>query len=267
MASSFWNGEFYFNNIRSSAFKVCIVDVDENNMLKQIGTSYALNLEQEETIANRKWYREGEVSSDNLIIQLCRTDGKKWNTSDLMEINKWLFTENFCRFQTSDFATASLNIVYYLKAVSMKKFFTSNMYGYIEVEFQPYEPYAYIIPNTSYTFSTTNNTATKSLYSYSNLYRQYKPIIKVTNRGGQTDEILIKNNTTQKEGLRIKGIPTNKTYIIDCQMGTIIDQADGSNKFSSLVNCNFLGLQSGDNNIHIEGNVIVEFMCEFPIIL
>ena len=44
MSSSFWSGEFYFNGIYSESFKVCIIDFDSSELLKQIGTSINMEL-------------------------------------------------------------------------------------------------------------------------------------------------------------------------------------------------------------------------------
>lgn len=263
MASSFWEGDFYFNSVHSSRYRLCIIDFNEDNILKQIGSTYEAKLVEESTIEHKKWYNEeNPTSSEEITLQLGRTDNRKWTSKDLIEVNKWLFTKDFCRFQTNDFATTALNIVYYMKAVSYKKFFTPDMYGYLEVTFQLFEPYAYIIPTIPYIFSS----GTKNLYSNSNLTRLYKPILKVTNHGSNSEVITIRNESTQSEGLKITNIPSNSTYIIDCQMGTVTDSS-GDNKFSSLMNYNFLGLQPGDNSITVQGNATVEFVCEFPVIL
>ena len=39
MASSFWNGEFYFDNVYSETFNVVIIDFDSSDRLKQIGST------------------------------------------------------------------------------------------------------------------------------------------------------------------------------------------------------------------------------------
>ena len=263
MASSFWNGEFYWNNIHSSTYKVCIVDFDDNSILKQSILSHNIDLNEEITINGKKWFTELGRSSDNLIIQLCKTDGSKWTNADFINLNRWFFTEKFCQFRTLDFED-NLNIVYYLKAVKFTKYVNKNFYGYVEIEFQSYDGLAYVIPTNNYNY-TVSNGETKNMYSYSNLYIPYKPKLEVTNYGGSSTTITISNSSTNTS-LEIQGLSTNETVIIDCQMGTVLNLS-GINRFDVLQNYNFIKMQNGDNNIRLSGNAKVQVICEFPIII
>lgn len=263
MASSFWNGEFYFNGVHSSVFNVCIVDVNENEILKQISSTYSISLEKETTINGSTSYSETERSSENIVLQLAKNDKTKWTVSDLINVNRWLFTENFCKFQTSDYDNGSLNIIYYLKAVSMKKVLNNNFEGYIEIEFSLFEPYAYIIPNTAY--SVTNG-GTINIYNYSNLYNRYKPKLKITNLGNTSTVISITNTTLNSNPLRISGLSTNEEVIVDCLMGTVLN-SNKVNRFNTLQTYNFTELIGGDNVLTVTGNATVEVICEFPIMI
>ena len=43
MASNFWEGNFYFDNVFSSTYGVCIVDINSNEILKQVGLEHKIN--------------------------------------------------------------------------------------------------------------------------------------------------------------------------------------------------------------------------------
>ena len=49
-------------------------------------------------------------------------------------------------------------------------------------------------------------------------------------------------------------------------MGTVIN-SDNINRFETLQDYNLLELSKGNNNIRLNGNAKVEFICEFPIII
>ena len=154
MASNFWNGEFYFNNIHSSVYKVCMIDFNSREMVKLIGGSHSISLDKEISYRGNILYKESEKTSENITLQLCRTDNKAWTATDLIYLNSWLFQKNFKKFQPIDFSNQGYNLIYYLKAIDMKKYLTPNMYGYIEVVFQPYDSYVYAIPTNSMELSS-----------------------------------------------------------------------------------------------------------------
>lgn len=263
MASSFWNGEFYWNGIHSSVYEVCIVDFDDNSILKQSILSHNIELSEEMSINGKKWFTETNRSAENIVIQLCKTNGSAWTNGDFINLNRWFFTKNFCKFQTLDYEDNALNVVYYLKAVRFSKFVNNSFYGYVEIEFQSYDAFAYVIPTTNYTIG---NGETKNVISYSNLYIPYKPKLQVTNYGNTSTTISIRNTSTNKSALEIKGLTTNEIVTIDCQLGTVLNK-NNQNRFEILQNYNFIEMQNGDNRINVTGNASVLVLCEFPVII
>ena len=260
MSSSFWNGEFYYDGTYSNLLNVCIVDFDSNEMLKQIGVNATIDLAEESTFNGNKSYIENNRdSADNIILQLCRTDGNAWNESSIANIYSWLFKKDFKKFQTLDYP-GNYNLCYYLKAVSFKKFLNPDFHGYLEVEFKSYSPYCYSIPNNSPTLS---NGETKVITNYSNLYEPYKPKIKITNRGASNIRITNRSNDSFVE---VAGLSSSETIIVDCAMGTVMN-SNGDNRFEVLQDYNLLGLEKGDNSINLSGSASVEFICEFPMII
>ena len=262
MASNFWNGEFYFNGVHSSIYKVCIIDFNSREMVKLIGGSHTISLEKENSYRGNHFYKEGEKTSENIVLQLCRTDNKPWTATDLVQLSSWLFQKNFKKFQPIDFENQGYNLVYYLKAIDIKKYLTPNMYGYIEVTFQSYDSYVYAIPNNSMTVSSNE---TKVINSLSNTSDPYYPIIKVINYGYQDNRIRIANNTNGKT-LEILGMENQEIVYIDCAIGSAVD-SNNKNRFDVLYNYDFISLENGSNDISLSSSCLIEFICEFPIIM
>ena len=259
MSSSFWSGEFYFNGIYSESFKVCIIDFDNSELLKQIGTSINMELTEETSFNGNRSYIEGNTTTENIVLQLCRTDGKAWDEGLILEVYNWLFQEDFKRFQTVDYSSG-YNLCYYLKAVNFKKFLNNNFYGYLEVEFMSYSPYCYSIPTSNLRLSRGGS---GTINNYSNLYKPYKPKIKIRAYDGNTIKI---TNNTNNSFVEVRGLNSNETVIVDCSMGTVINSS-GTNRFSVLQDYNLLKLNKGNNNISLTGNADIEFICEFPVII
>ena len=259
MASSFWSGEFYFNGIYSDTYKVCIVDFDNNEILKQIGSSFTMELTEEVSFNGNKSYIEGNSNAENIVLQLCRTDGKAWDEGSIIEVYRWLFQEDFKKFQTVDYSSG-YNLCYYLKAVGFKKFLNRDFQGYLEVEFMSYSPYCYSIPTANLKLSDGES---GNITNYSNIYKPYKPKIKIKGNDGGTIRI---TNNANSSFVEIAGLNSGETVIVDCSMGTVINTS-GTNRFSVLKNYNLLELKQGNNNISLSGNASIEFICEFPIII
>ena len=260
MSSSFWNGEFYYDGTYSNLLNVCIIDFDSNEMLKQIGVNTIIDLTEESTFNGNKSYIENNRdSADNIILQLCRTDGEAWNEGSITNVYSWLFKKDFKKFQTLDYP-GNYNLCYYLKAVSFKKVLNPDFHGYLEVEFKSYSPYCYSIPNNSPTLS---NGETKVITNYSNLYEPYKPKIKISNRGASNIRITNRSNDSFVE---VAGLSSGEVIIVDCAMGTVMN-SNGDNRFEVLQDYNLLGLEKGDNSINLSGSASVEFICEFPMII
>ncbi len=262
MASSFWTGEFYFDNIHSSTYKVCIVDVNERNILKQIGSTFSVAMEEDFSLRGNAVHRETSKTLENIVLQLCKTNNKPWTAGEIVEIIGWLFHNNFKKFQPGDLSNQGYNLIYYLKAIDFKKVLNSNMEGYLEITFKSYDGYVYAIPTYSLVVSGGE---TRSINSLSNVNSIYYPKLKVMNSGNKENEIIIRNTTTKNE-LVLKGMELGETIIIDCAIGSVVNTA-GINRFSVLQNFDFIGLNKGVNTISLSSNCAIEFICEFPMII
>lgn len=262
MASSFWSGEFYFDDEHSNTHKVCIVDFNNNEILKQIGGGFTLSTEKDVSYNSRPFYMEKERTLENIVLQLCKTDKKPWSIVDIMDVTGWLFKKNFKKFQPTDFSNQGYDVVYYLKAIDMKKFLNPNMEGYLEVTFQSYDGYAYMISNNPITLSANE---TKVVTNMSNVNNIYYPKIRIVNHGNANSTITIINNTNGKS-LEILGINGGEIITIDCAIGSVVN-SNGDNRFGILKNYDFIGLEKGRNTISLNGNATIEFICEFPVLM
>ena len=260
MASSFWHGDFYFDGVKSTNYKICMVDFNSHEIVKYIGGSHNISIEKDTSYNGQHFYKETERTSDDIIIQLARTDGKPWRVDNILEVTEWLFKENFCKFQPMDFDSQGYNIVYYLKAIDIKKNFTPNMDGFLEITFKSYDGYAYIVPSNSITLSSNSS---KTVNNMSNINKKYLPKIKVVGLGNITI-----NNITNGDILTLNGLSNDEQIIIDCAIGSVIN-SNNENRFALLGkdSYNFIGLNKGKNTIQLTGNATIEFICEYPIIM
>ena len=260
MPSNFWNGTFYFDGIQSSVYKVCLVDINSRESLKQIGGAYSITIDKEIGYKGTPLYKESECALGDIILQICRTDGKPWTATTIIEINNWLFQEGFKKFQPGDLDNQGYNIIYYLKAISMDKKLNPNMYGYLEFTFKSYDGYGYAIPSNSLTVGSGE---TRNITSLSNVDEIYYPKMKIKNLGNKSNVITITNQTNGKS-LSITNMQQNEVITIDCKIGSVLGDS-GNNRFSVLQNFDFIGLSKGNNTISVSKNCSVEFICEFPV--
>ena len=57
----------------------------------------------------------------------------------------------------------------------------------------------------------------------------------------------------------------NETLIIDNLLCTV--ECNGENAFNKVTNRKWISLEKGKNTISLDGNMTVEIICNFPIIL
>lgn len=262
MASSFWDGDFHFNGVKNTDYKVCIVDFNTNDILKQYGINYSVETSKEASLNFSNYAKEIGRNSEPLTLQLCKIDGSPFTVTEIININGWLFQNDYKQFQTVDTNSSGYNIIYYLKAISFNKFLDPEMRGYLEYTFESHTPYAYIKPNNNFILSDGQSGI---LSSVSNIGINYQPKILLDHLGEEDEIITIKNETTGTS-LSLKGVKNSEHLIIDCQMGTVVNSS-GENRFEVLQNYNFIDLARGNNEMYLTGNSIIEVICEYPVIL
>lgn len=265
MSSSFWSGGFYFDGIHSDNYNVCIVDFNSSDILKEYGVNYSLDLEKEISANNMPFYKKSDRNSNEVVLELARTDNRPWTINDLVLLNNWLFKDEFKQFQSMDLTDSNIKLVYYLKAIGINKKISKDMYGIISVTFQSYEPYGYIIPSSN---PIINGGTSGIINNYSNIGENYKPKIRIMSNGGTS--VKIKNTSISNDKcLQLDNLKNGDIITVDNLMGTIQD-ANKINRFEllNLDNLKFIELLHGGNKIIVEGNNIkTEWLCEFPIIL
>ena len=86
----------------------------------------------------------------------------------------------------------------------------------------------------------------------------YKPKIVVTNKGD--------NNTINRiNQLEVTNIEKDSILTIDNLLCTV--ECNGENAFNKITNRKWISLETGENTLSLNGNMKVEIICNFPIIL
>ena len=241
---------FIFNNIPNTDMNVILVTFDDEQ-LNTIDIAYSREISSEEYNSNNPMYVVNELEPEEIVISLMYVDSfdrpLQWDDGKIMEIKKWLTTDNFVSFieQDSDYT------LYLMCSRIEKKMVLPSMVGVLECTFKPLTSYKYL----EYSTSTRASNGTKTLGIENPTTEVYKPIIKITNFGstGTVNRI----NSFEITGLEYKEVVT-----IDNLICTAINE-NGLNKFST---CNraWVVLEPGYNILTINGNCTVEILCQFP---
>ena len=241
---------FIFNNIPNTDMNVILVTFDDEQ-LNTIDVSYSREISSEEYNSSNPMYVVNEVEPEEIVISLMYTDSldrpMQWDDEKIMEIKRWLITDNFVSFieEDSDYA------LYLMCSRIEKKMVLPTMMGVLECTFKPLTSYKYL----EYSTSVKASNGVKSLGIENPMTEAYKPIIKITNFGS--------TGTVNKiNSFEITGLGYQETATIDNLICTVISE-DGSNKFSK---CNraWVVLEPGYNTLVINGNCKVEVLCQFP---
>lgn len=249
----FLTENFVFNGISNSSMNIYLCDFD-STILNEIGFEFKRSLNRYDSFKNNPMYEEENESNYEIELNLLLYDMTNkvkltWTNEIIKEIYDWLITDNFCEFYSED----NPDVVYYFKVTSIQKVFTPDRKGYLKVIFQNIDEYCYIKKNFT---ATINGNAILSVPNPSN--KQYKPIIRITNRGTTT-------TINKVNDLEIKQINTNKTVTIDNLICTV--ESDTKENLFSCCNRKWVCLESGENELKLSGNMMIEIICLFPIII
>ncbi len=241
---------FIFNNIPNTDMDVILVTFDDEQ-LNTIDVSYSREISSEEYSASNPMYVVNELEPEEIVISLMYVDSydipQEWTDEKIMDIKKWLITDKFVSFveQDSDYT------VYLMCSKIEKRMVLPSMMGVLECTFKPLTSYKYL----EYSTSTSSSDGLKTLGIENPTTETYKPIIKITNLGN--------TSTVNKiNSFEITGLAYKEEVTIDNLICTVFNSS-GENKFSS---CNraWLVLNPGYNTVSINGNCMVEILCQFP---
>ena len=241
---------FIFNNIPNTDMNVILVTFDEEQ-LNTIDVSYSREISSEEYNSSNPMYVINEVEPEEIVISLMYVDSSdrpmQWDDEKIMEIKKWLITDNFVPFieQDSDYT------LYLMCSRIEKRMVLPSMMGVLECTFKPLTSYKYL----EYSTSTRVSGGIKTLGVENPTAETYKPIIKITNFGST-------GTVNRINSFEITGLEYKEVVIVDNLICTAINEK-GLNRFPT---CNraWVTLEPGYNVLSINGNCTVEILCQFP---
>ena len=253
----FLSEKFSLNGIESDDMGVILVTF-EDDIIQDFGSIYNQNLIFESNLDNRPFYSNDAKEGEDIILNLLLLDSDEvtpatWDGDEVNKIANWLISDNFQPFISED----NVDVVYYIKCTNIVKKFTREMKGYLECTFKLFNNTAYY---RSYITFEVDGTKEVYLENPSNLNLDYKPIIRITNNGSESNTISL--NSTE---LIIESLELGNTVVIDNKMKTV-NSLDGRNK---LFCCNrkWLCLKPGPNRITVTGKCKVEILSEFPMVI
>lgn len=256
----FVSDKFYFDNIHCEEKNVCMLSMDGD-----IINNYGLNYNEEVVVIKNDntsyYYSKGKESEEDFKIQLYYVDNNyiplEWNDDKVKDVIEWLVTDNFKPFVSED----NLEIAYYVKATKISKMFTYDKKGYLEVVFKPFSSFGY--KEFTKSITSTDIAKTEYIYNYSNVERDYRPILEITNDGTTSTVISIKNTTSNDDAFTITGLDAGQKVYVDCLIGTVLD--DSGNNLISKCNRKFLKMSDGGTNIEFSGSASIVFKAQFPV--
>lgn len=256
----FVSDNFYLDNIYCTDKSICMLSMDGD-----VINNYGLNYSEEVVVIKNNttsyYYSKGKENEEDLTIQLYYVDNNyiplEWDDEKIKDIMDWVVSDNFIPFVSED----NLEITYYVKAMKVSKMFTYDRRGYLEVVFKPFSSFGY--KEFVRTITSTATPKIESIYNYSNVEAEYRPILEITNSGTTSTIISIRNKTTDDEAFTITGLNTGQKVYIDCLLGSVQD--DIGNNLISKCNRKFLKMSNGATNIEFSGSASIVFKAQFPI--
>lgn len=236
----FNSNKFFFNGIHSKDINIHLVSED-SGVLNDYGIPFNIENENEE-----------------IVLSFCHANEDiplEWDCETTIDFLEWVITEDYCEFISED----NKDIIYFLKGVGYKKRLTNDMTGIIDVTFKTLSPYGYV----HYIKEIDENKKNFEVYNYSNIDNAYKPLITLTNIC--TNEISLKNATTNKESFTIENLDTIHTVYIDNQVGTITDSRGNNILIKS--NRNWIELSKGANIFTLEGECNIKIEAYYPMMV
>lgn len=256
----FQSPNFIWNEIDNKDIGIYLVSPDDED-IQEYGFSYVDTVSKIDITNDTPFYMSEAQSVDQITLHFClansNNEALEWDDYTIEEICNLFMTKDFKPFVSYD----NLDLTYYLKTIKIRKLFTDTKTGYLEITFQPYTNFAYrkYIKN----IETRNGVMNTIIYNYSNLDKNYKPIIIIENLGDENTINTICNTSVNTETLEIKGLKKNERITIDNLYCTVINDKF-ENKFN-LVNRKWIELVKNNNYIEINGNCKVSFKAQYPV--
>ena len=239
---------FSFKGVDCRNFFIMITTTDKDDII-EVGIPYSSKLTMDNSFSYTEEIQQPEEISLNLTLVDENRIPLQWTNEYFQNVKDWLISDDFEEFISYD----NPEYVYYFKCTNIVKNFTYGKLGWVTATFQPLNHYAYkrividkLINGKEYI--TINNITNK----------KYEPKIIINNLGTENKTIRIGN-------LLLKGIMNNENVTIDNYMCSIYGDINGNMLSNS--NREWLILEPGENKILVEGNMFINIICEFPMII
>ena len=241
-----------FNDIKLSEYNLYVCEFDDD-ILKEVGIDFNRSINKTNDIKFNPTFSINDTDDYTIELNLILYDSSKsekleWTDDILRKVYSWLITDSFKEFKTDD-----CDFSYYLMVTNIQKVFTIDRKGYLRVTFKSMDKYAY--KKVIYE-KTVTSSSTVTIENLSN--EIYKPKIIITNNG---DSSTI-NKVNQ---LEVTGLEKGSVLTIDNLLCTV--ECNDENAFDKVTNRKWVSLGVGSNILSLSGNMKVEIICNFPIIL
>jgi hypothetical protein len=241
-----------FNDVKFSDYNLYVCDFDDG-ILKEVGIDFNRSVSINNEIKFNPTFSindsdDYEIELNLILYNSAINEKLQWTDEILQRVYSWLITDDF-----KEFKTEGCDFSYYLMVTNIQKFFTIDRKGYLKVTFKSIGKYAY--KKVIYEKTVTGQT-TLVIENLSN--EIYKPKIVIVNKGNS-------NTINRINQLEVTNMEKNEALIIDNLLCTV--ECNGENAFNKVTNRKWISLGKGENTISLDGNMKVEIICNFPIIL
>lgn len=255
----FYGENFTFNKVHSRDLNISLVSFD-SDVLNDYGMIYNKPLSSE-SINNKYFYYDTSEEINKIVLNLALVDDYDnplvWDFEIRKKVTDWLMTDTFCEFISED----DPGIIYYFKCVGIKKKFSHEMKGVLEVTMQPQDEYGYS-PIMNYAYCVDDE-VNFDINCMDNSFDKNFPVIQITQH--ELGDIEIINNSTYCDKLIIKDLDIGEFIEIDNGLKQISSSLD-KNRLSNI-NRKWFFLKKGINNITVKGKCEIKFITQYRLVV
>ena len=210
---------------------------------------------------SRNYYYGTESEVINFKLQFMKFS--PWTYEQRVRVTQWFFYSGYKDFISEDFP-----LVYKIIGVGEPKFYNNgNNEGYLEIEFETDQPYAYSpVEISSFDLSDNVSTTIITAENKSNVpdFYYYNPEIQIELLEGVG--FVINNLTDGNREFSFSGLTEGEVVYCNCETGLVYSTLNNT-RLSNLSNKQFLRLKYGVNNLMVAGKVNILFRMQYPMMV
>lgn len=213
---------------------------------------------------SRKYFYRNANEVYSFPVQFAKEGA--WTFEQRTDVTRWFFTNTYRDFTTDDFP----ELVFKVMATGDPKFYnTSNNMGYLQIEFDCDQAYAYS-PLSIQEFDLSSNTSGGTIITLSNSSNvpdymvAYAPELQIEMKGDTA--ITFTNNTAGGKVFGFTGLNSAEIVYVNGETGVVLSNTS-DNPYAKLQNLNYLDLSYGQNQIKIVGRCILQVRSQYPMII